>query len=130
MLQKNIHAPRNSGVHCFPRAFSKSYLFLLALSFLFCICSVSYSHFVLMFANPCESAQKSRNLLFLNLFCYTPRTVQGSEIVESPKLRKREHEKGRKLGRGRAAPTPPPFPFFPVLRSFSCVFHLRVIPTI
>ena len=40
------------------------------------------------------------------------RTVPGSEIVESPELRRREHKKkerkkevknGRKLGRGRAA---------------------------
>ena len=36
----------------------------------------------------------------------------------SSKLRKRKHENGRKLGRGRAASPPPPFPFFPVLRSY------------
>jgi len=39
------------------------------------------------------------------------RLREGSEIVRSPKLRKREHENGTKLGRGMAAPTPPPFPF-------------------
>ena len=55
-----------------------------------------------------------------SLFQAARRLRECSEIVESPKLRKREHENGRKLGRRRAAslPPPPPFPFFPVLRSY------------
>ena len=57
-----------------------------------------------------------------------------SAIVVLSKLRKREHENGRKLGRGRAAPNASALSALPLFPSpaliFSCVFHLRVIPTI
>ena len=75
-----------------------------------------------MFANSWESYKlcQPRNLgiCYFWIYSVTPLAVQGSEIVVFSKLRKREHENGRKLGRRRAAPTPPPFSFFPVLRSY------------
>ena len=80
-----------------------------------------------MFANPSRSCINYISpvisaFVIVEIYFVTPlacsRLREGSEIVESPKLRKREHKNGRKLGRGRAAPTPPPFPFFPVLRSY------------
>ena len=80
-----------------------------------------------MFANPSRSCLNYISpvisaFVIVEIYFVTPlacsRLREGSEIVESPKLRKREHENGRKLGRGRAALTPPPFPFFPVLRSY------------
>ena len=82
-------------------------------------------HFALMFANPCRSCINFISpvisaFAIFEIYFVTPlacsRLQEGSEIVESPKLREREHENGRKLGRGRAAP--PPFPFFPALRSY------------
>ena len=132
MLQKNIHAPRNSRVHCFPRAFSQSYLFLLVLSFLFCICSVSQfiCHFVLMFTNPCESAQKFRNFLLLNLFCYTYRLFKAPRSLCS-KIEKARTRKWEETGERKGGVTASALSFFPSpALIFSCVFHLRVIPTI
>ena len=62
------------------------------------------------------------NCYCLKLFRYTTGLYQApSEIVESPKLREREHENGRKLG------TIPYSPSQALI--FSCVFHLRVTPT-
>ena len=80
-----------------------------------------------MFANPSRSCINYISpvisaFVIVEIYLVTPlacsRLRESSEIVESPKLRKREQENGRKLGRGRAAPTPPPFSFFPVLRSY------------
>ena len=75
-----------------------------------------------MFANPCElyKLYQPRNLGICWIYSVTPLAVQGSEIVVSSKLRKREHENGMKLGRGRAVPPPPRFPLFLVLCSY---FH-------
>ena len=75
-----------------------------------------------MFANPCESYKlyQPRNLGICWIYSVTPLAVQDSEIVVSSKLRKREHENGMKLGRGRAVPPPPRFPLFLVLCSY---FH-------
>ena len=78
-----------------------------------------------MFANPCRSCINYISpvisaFVIVEIYFVSPlafsRLREGSDIVESPKLRKREHENGRKLGRGRAAP--PPLTFFPLLRSY------------
>ena len=89
---------------------------------MFCIC-----HFVLIFANPSRSCINYIRpvisaFVIVEIYFVTPlacsRLREGSQIVESPKLRKRQHENVRKLGTGRAAPTPTPFHFFPILRSY------------
>ena len=70
-----------------------------------------------MFANSCESYKlyQPSNLGISYCWIYSVTPLDCSRLRDSRRLPKIEK---RKLGRGRAAPTPPPFPFFPVLRSY------------
>ena len=111
-------------MYCFPRAFSKSYLFVLVLSFLFCIGSVSQfiCHFVLMFANSCESHKlyQPSNLGICYCWLYSVTPLDCSRLRDSrvPKIEKARTRKWEETGERKGCPNASALPFFLVLRSY------------
>ena len=76
-----------------------------------------------MFANPYESYKlyEPRNLgICCCCWIYSVTPLYCSRLRDSrvPRIEKVRTQKWEKLGRGRAAPTPLPLPFFLVLRSY------------
>ena len=138
MLQKQYSCTSKFRCTLLPPGFLLELFVCVSLILFVCICSVSQFiyHFVLMFANPCESYKlyQPRNCLricYCSIYSVTP--IDCSRLrhrcdLKIEKARTREWEGTGERKDDATASTHLPFPSPELI--FSCVFYLRVIPTI